>query len=97
MTLLPASANDRRLHRKEGALKHLFTDHPASVGESYGEHMRTALSFAGPMLIAGLACAVHGLLPFLFCSTGSRTIARLHERMVVNRVRGAAAQALAAE
>lgn len=73
-----------------------FTDHPASVGESYAEHMRTAFSFAGPMLLAGLACAVHGVLPFLFTSTGSRTVRRLHERMVVNRVR-TAPEAVAAE
>jgi len=64
-----------------------FTDHPASVGESYVEHMGTALSFAVPMLLAGLACALHGLFPFLFRTTGSRTIAALHDRMLVNRVK----------
>ena len=42
-----------------------------------------------PMFLASLACAVHGLLPFAFKTTGSRTIARLHDRMVVNRVRAA--------
>ena len=79
------------------AMKQLFTDHPAAVGESYSEHMGTAWSFAGPMLLAGLACAVHGVLPFLFHTTGSRTIARLHDRMVVNRVRSAPPVAVAAK
>jgi len=31
-----------------------FTQHPSSVGETYTEHMGTALSFAGPLLLAGL-------------------------------------------
>ena len=36
-------------------LKRLFTEHPDAVGESYTEHMHLALSFAGPLLVAGLA------------------------------------------
>jgi hypothetical protein len=39
------------------------------------------------MLGAGLACLVHGLLPFLFTRMGSRIITQLHERMVINRRR----------
>lgn len=63
-----------------------FTKHPASVGETYAEHMRMASSFGGAMLLGGVACLVHGLFPFLFTRTGSTTIARLHDRMVTNRV-----------
>ena len=63
----------------------LFTEHPQSVGESYHEHMGVAFSFGGRMVLAGLACLVHGLLPFLFVKTGSRTITVLHDRMVANR------------
>ncbi|HYM26601.1 MAG TPA: DUF6356 family protein [Steroidobacteraceae bacterium] len=62
-----------------------FTEHPASVGESYGEHMGQALCFGSRMVLAGLACLVHGVLPFLFVRTGSRTINELNERMVLNR------------
>jgi hypothetical protein len=39
------------------------------------------------MVLAGLACLVHAVLPFLFVKTGSRTISVLHDRMVANRVR----------
>ena len=42
------------------------------------------------MLLGGLACLVHAVLPFLCTSTGSQTIRRLHDRMVVNRVRAPA-------
>ena len=62
-----------------------FTEHPASVGESYGEHLGQALGFGTRMVLAGLACLIHGVLPFLFVRTGSRTISELNERMVLNR------------
>ena len=68
-------------------LRRLFTEHPASVGETYVEHMGQASSFGLRMVFAGLACLVHGLLPFLFVRTGSGAIAELHDRMVVNRRR----------
>lgn len=64
-----------------------FTEHPESVGETYLEHMGQATFFGTRMIAAGLACLVHGLLPFFFTTTGSRTIALLHERMVTNRRR----------
>jgi hypothetical protein len=62
-----------------------FTDHPATVGESYLEHMRVALGFGAAMLVGGLACIVHALLPALFVTTGSQTIEALHDRMVTKR------------
>jgi len=65
----------------------LFTDHPASVGESYGEHLVMASGFGLRMVAGGIACLLHGLLPFLFVKTGSMQIAVLHERMVTNRRR----------
>jgi Family of unknown function (DUF6356) len=62
-----------------------FTEHPASVGESYTQHLLRALCFGGRMVFAGIACLVHGVFPFLFVRTGSRAIAELNDRMVVNR------------
>ncbi|MEQ8585271.1 MAG: DUF6356 family protein [Thalassobaculaceae bacterium] len=63
----------------------LFTEHPRSVGETYLEHMGVAASFGGRLLVAGLACMVHAVLPFLFTKTGSQAITELHDRMVLNR------------
>ena len=65
----------------------LFTEHPASVDETYFEHLATALSFSARMLAAGLACSIHALLPFAFTKTGSIAIEHLHDRMVANRRR----------
>lgn len=69
-----------------------FTEHPHKVGETYGEHFMVATRFGTAMLAGGLACMVHAVLPFLCTSTGSQTVKRLHDRMVVNRVRTATAQ-----
>ncbi len=64
-----------------------LSEHPATVGESYFEHMRQSSGFGVAMLAGGLACLVHALLPFLFLRTGSTIITKLHQRMVVNRSR----------
>jgi putative acetyltransferase len=62
-----------------------FTAHPASVGESYLQHLRHAAGFATSMISGGLAVLVHAVLPFLFAKTGSGVIADLNTRMVTNR------------
>jgi hypothetical protein len=76
-------------------IEHLFTDHPHSVGETYFEHMGMASTFGFRMILAGLACLLHGLLPFLFVRTGSVTIHHLHETMIAHRSRVRAAPELA--
>jgi len=68
-------------------MQKLFTDHPASIGETYGEHCVSAWGFGLRLIWAGLACCLHGCLPFLCVSTGSRTVTKLHQRMVVNRMK----------
>jgi hypothetical protein len=65
----------------------IFLDHPADVGESYGEHLREASGFGFAMVVGGLACMIHAAIPALFKSTGSGTVSRLHASMV--RKRGA--------
>lgn len=42
-----------------------FTDHPATVNETYVQHMGTAFGFGASMLVGSLACFVHGLFPWL--------------------------------
>ncbi len=69
------------------SLRTLFTDHPASVGESYGEHLVQATGFGVRMVLGGLACIFHGLLPFLFVKTGSTQVVKLHGRMVTGRTK----------
>ncbi len=67
-----------------------FKDHPASVGETYSEHFGSATGFGLRLLLAGGACIVHAILPFLFERTASRMVTALHQRMVTARHRHAA-------
>jgi hypothetical protein len=63
----------------------LFTEHPASVDETYLEHFGSAIYFGTKMIIAGMACVIHGVLPAVFVTRGSDTVRALHERMVLKR------------
>jgi phosphate/sulfate permease len=72
----------------------VFTEHPASVGETYFQHLETASSFGSRMIVAGMACMLHGVFPFLFVTTGSKTVKHLHERMIIHRSRVKAAPEL---
>ena len=62
-----------------------FAEHPASVGETYGEHFAVAGSFGWMLFKASLACFVHAVLPFAFEKTGSKAISELHTRIVMKR------------
>jgi hypothetical protein len=63
----------------------LFTEHPTYVGETYTQHFGHGVGFGTRLVLAGIACILHGLLPFIFVRTGNRTVAQLNERMVLNR------------
>ena len=66
-------------------IQRLFNEHPASVGETYWQHLLRASWFAGKMLMGAGACFIHALLPFLCVRTGSETIQQLHTAMVTHR------------
>lgn len=59
----------------------LFAAHPRSVNESYLQHQRVALSFALPLLGAGLAALVHAVVPGLCQKTAGDAIRRLNARL----------------
>jgi len=75
-------------------IQRLFTEHPASVGETYWGHLARACWFSGKMFLGAGACLVHAILPFLFVKTGSTAITELYSAMVTNR-RAAASRAAA--
>lgn len=63
------------------ALTQAFTDHPASVGETYLQHLRFALGFSLSLFGAAVAALFHAFLPFLFEKTASRMIRKMHSRI----------------
>ncbi len=61
--------------------RRLFLSHPSAVGESYFQHQRVALSFALPLLGAGLAALAHAVVPGVCERTAGDIIRRLHARL----------------
>jgi hypothetical protein len=55
------------------------------VSESYGQHLATASGFGGRMILAGLACLIHGLLPCCFSHTASDQIRALNREVESRR------------
>ncbi|MBE0412394.1 DUF6356 family protein [Yoonia sp.] len=68
-------------HTSRRALAALFLDHPATVNETYLEHMRFALGFAFWLVAAAFAALVHAIIPALCETTASRILGRLHTRI----------------
>jgi len=55
-----------------------FTEHPASVDETYFEHMRFAAGMSGKLIKAAWCCAIHAVMPWKHCTTGSTAIKEMH-------------------
>lgn len=64
-----------------GPVARIFTNHPATVNESYLGHMKFALGFAFWLMAAGMAALVHAIVPALCETTASRILCRLHARI----------------
>ena len=67
-----------------------FTAHPREVGETYVEHSVFACRYGVKMILGGLAAVVHGLLPFLFKTTGSRITRELNATLEATAARARA-------
>ncbi len=63
----------------------LFLSHPRELGESYAEHFAVAGWFGVTMIVGGIACLAHAIVPRLFPAVGSGTVSRLHGQMVAKR------------
>lgn len=70
-----------QITRKTGIFNRLFIAHPATVNETYFEHMRFALGFAFWLLVAAGAALIHAILPALCETTASSILRRLTDRM----------------
>ena len=55
-------------------------EHLESVDESYFEHLGFASSVGLLLIVSGLACILHGLVPAWFMDRGSRTVRKLYAR-----------------
>jgi hypothetical protein len=63
----------------------IFLAHPRSVGESYSEHAATAGRFGATMVVGGVACLIHAIVPSLFPRSASDRVKRLYGQMVARQ------------
>ena len=59
-----------------------FIEHPASTGETYGQHCRRALRVSTTLAVTSMAAFVHALVPAFFTTRASDTIFELHDDLV---------------
>ena len=62
-------------------LRRHFTEHPASVDESYFEHFKVAAHFAKELMGAAMCCAIHAVVPSMHTSTASTKVRALCDEM----------------
>lgn len=61
--------------------KQMFVAHPEALNESYGEHFRHAMGYAGRMLAASFCAFMHAIFPFLFEKTASAMVKQMYADM----------------
>jgi len=69
-------------------IKRAFTSHPKNCGETYLEHFITASSCGIELSLAGMACIIHSMLPFLFTSTASSIVQKINARLALRKNNG---------
>jgi hypothetical protein len=56
-------------------------NHLTDVNESYLRHLITAWGYAAILLVLTVILVVHGVIPFIFTRTASRTIQKMLKHM----------------
>jgi len=59
-------------------------EHLNEDSEIHSQHMRIALKIGITMLVRGVFCLIHGLIPGLFKKTGSNQITKMYEMVSRN-------------
>lgn len=79
----PASAPSR------GLIDRLLLAHPRTVGESYAEHAGIASRFGATMVVGGVKCLIHAMLPAVFERAASDCVTRLNGELTRRRAASA--------
>lgn len=74
---------------RSGFFDRLLLAHPRTVGETYTEHFGIAGRFGATMLVGGIKCLVHAVLPAVFERAASDTVGRLNGELTRRRAASA--------
>lgn len=72
-----------------GLLDRLLLAHPRTVGESYAEHAGIASRFGATMVMGGVKCLIHAVLPSVFERSASDCVAKLNAELTRRRTASA--------
>lgn len=61
--------------------RRLFTDHPRTLGMSWGRHGAGAARIAIALIGAGVACLIHAVVPGWFTQTAGKTVTDVYRDM----------------
>jgi hypothetical protein len=78
--MLRSSSPEAEKPRRD-LIDRLLLAHPRTVGETYTEHAGIAGRFGLTMVIGGLKCLVHAILPAVFMRSASDSVAKLHSEL----------------
>ena len=67
----------------------IFSEHPRSLGMSWGSHAVGAVGIAARLIGAGVACLIHAIVPAWFTQTAGKTVTEMYDEMA-RRKAGAA-------
>jgi len=62
-----------------------MNSHLKEINETYLEHMHFAQKCGWRMVIAGLACVIHSIIPNIFASTASNALRILNQEIIDRR------------
>jgi len=72
-----------------GAIGRIFSEHPQSLGMSWGSHAVGAVGISLRLIGAGVACLIHAIVPVWFTQTAGKTVTEMYHDMA-RRKAGAA-------
>ena len=65
-----------------------MSSHLKDINETYFEHMRFAQRCGFRMVLGGLACIIHSLIPSIFITTASDTMRELTQEIADRKAKG---------
>ncbi|MBL8657834.1 MAG: hypothetical protein JNJ92_10850 [Altererythrobacter sp.] len=67
----------------------LLMAHPRTVGETYSEHAGIASRFGVTMVVGGVKCLIHAVLPSVFERSASDCVTKLNGELTRRRAASA--------
>lgn len=65
-----------------------MSSHLKEVNETYFEHLFFAQKCGWRMVLAGIACVIHSIIPSIFAATASSTMKQLDQEITARKMKG---------